>query len=96
MKIANDGQLALEHLRRNKYDLVFMDMHMPVMDGIEATSIWRSEENSSERTPIIALTANVSEVDRQKCLDAGMDEFLTKPVSPERLTGIVGRFTAES
>ncbi len=90
--VVTDGQQALDKLREHKYDLVFMDMHMPVMDGIDATSIWREEEGSQQRTPIIALTANVSEDDREKCLEAGMDEFLTKPVSPERLQSLLKQF----
>lgn len=90
--VVTDGQQALDKLREHKYDLVFMDMHMPVMDGIDATSLWREEEDSQQRTPIIALTANVSEDDREKCLEAGMDEFLTKPLSPERLQVLLKQF----
>lgn len=90
--VVTDGQQALDKLRGNNYDLVFMDMHMPVMDGIDATRIWREEEDPQQRTPIIALTANVSDNDRVKCLEAGMDEFLTKPVSPERLQSLMHEF----
>jgi len=90
--IVENGQLALESLRKKKYDIVFMDMHMPVMDGIATTRAWRAEEDSNTRTPIIALTANISEDDRLACLDAGMNEFLSKPVSPGRLADILENF----
>ncbi len=90
--VVGNGQLAYQILCDNDYDIVFMDMHMPIMDGIEATKKWREEEAmrvNMNKVPIIALTANVSEDDRLRCLNAGMNEFLTKPVSPERLTEIL-------
>ena len=90
--VVGNGQLAYQILCDNDYDIVFMDMHMPIMDGIEATKKWREEEAmrvNMNKIPIIALTANVSEDDRLRCLNAGMNEFLTKPVSPERLTEIL-------
>lgn len=89
IEVVTDGQQAIDKMRANNYDIVFMDMHMPVMDGIEATMLWRLEEGTQLRVPIIALTANVSDEDRLNCLDAGMDEFLTKPVSPEQLQSIL-------
>jgi CheY-like chemotaxis protein/two-component sensor histidine kinase len=92
VEVVTDGKQALDKMRANNYDIVFMDMHMPVMDGIEATSQWRLEEGDQQRTPIIALTANVSDEDRLNCLEAGMDEFLTKPVSPEQLLSILKKF----
>jgi len=90
--VVGNGQLAYQILCDNEYDIVFMDMHMPIMDGIEATKKWREEEatrSNTKKIPIIALTANVSEDDRLRCLNAGMNEFLTKPVSPERLAEIL-------
>lgn len=92
VEIVENGQLALERLRKKHYDIVFMDMHMPVMDGIAATRTWRAEEDSTNSTPIIALTANISEDDRLACLQAGMNEFLSKPVSPERIYNILDNF----
>ncbi len=90
--VVGNGQLAYQILCDNEYDIVFMDMHMPIMDGIEATRKWREEESTrpgTRKIPIIALTANVSEDDRLRCLRSGMNEFLSKPVSPERLTEIL-------
>jgi len=83
------GLEALEKLQENKYDIVFMDIHMPEMDGITATKEWRAQEPEDRKTPIIALTANVLEEDRIKCLQAGINEFITKPISPERLNEIL-------
>jgi PAS domain S-box-containing protein len=95
-----DGKEALEALSRAPYDLVLMDVHMPEMDGLEATRRIRRAEGSTRgrraaaglRTPIVALTANAMEGDRQVCLDAGMDDFLTKPLDPEALRAILKRF----
>jgi PAS domain S-box-containing protein len=96
-----DGKEALEALARAPYDLVLMDVHMPQMDGLEATRRIRRAESStrtrrgqlSARIPIVALTANAMEGDRQVCLDAGMDDFLTKPLDPEALRAILRRYT---
>jgi len=98
--VVGNGELAYQILCSNHYDIVFMDMHMPIMDGIEATKKWREEEalsgNNKKKVPIIALTANVSEDDRLRCLNAGMNEFLSKPVSPERLQEVLAIYGADS
>jgi signal transduction histidine kinase/CheY-like chemotaxis protein len=88
--VAN-GEQALQQLRNNQYDMVFMDMHMPEMDGVDATRHWRSMETSNQ-VPIVALTANATESDRRICLSAGMNDFLSKPVKPERLNEIINRY----
>ena len=67
------------------YDLVFMDCHMPVMDGYEATTLIRSNEAPGRRIPIIAITANTMQGDREKCLAAGMDGHISKPIREEDL-----------
>jgi CheY-like chemotaxis protein len=85
------GVAALEQLRRNHFDCVLMDMRMPGLDGLEATRRWRAEEGAT-RLPIIALTANASEEDRQRCVTAGMDGFLTKPVDSKRLLSTLARY----
>ncbi len=81
---AEDGQQALALARQHGYDLILMDMQMPNMDGLDATRAIRAE-SLNRNTPILALTANVFERDRQRCLDAGMDGHLPKPVLPEAL-----------
>jgi two-component system, sensor histidine kinase len=85
---AENGQLALDFLAKQQVDLVLMDMQMPEMDGIEATRAIRAQEKANpatKRLPIMALTANSLAEDRQLCMDAGMDVFLTKPLRPALL-----------
>lgn len=85
---ADNGKVALELLYDNQFDMVLMDCQMPVMDGYQATKAWRlfeAESNSLRRVPIIAMTANAMAEDRQKCLDAGMDDYLSKPVDRKLL-----------
>ena len=85
---AEDGQIALEHIATTDYDLVLMDMQMPQMDGLEATRRIRAAEAQSgnqKRLPVVAMTANAFAEDRSRCLDAGMDDFTTKPIDPKRL-----------
>lgn len=78
--IANNGKEALELVKKNRYDLVIMDLMMPVMDGLEATAeIRRFEANLCYSTPIIGLTANTFDSDRDRCLEFGMDEYMAKP-----------------
>jgi CheY-like chemotaxis protein len=78
--VAEDGQAALEMATSKTYDLILMDMQMPKMDGMEAT---RQIRSSGHALPIVAMTANAFAEDRQRCLEAGMDDFLTKPVDPK-------------
>jgi two-component system sensor histidine kinase BarA len=86
-----EGEAALEQLRQQEFDCVLMDMRMPGLDGLEATRHWRAQEGG-ERLPIIALTANASEEDRQRCLAAGMDDFLTKPVDSKMLLATLAHY----
>ena len=87
VEAVGNGQLALEKLRVQRYQAVLMDCQMPVLDGYAATGRWREEEagNGLPRLPIIAMTANAMAGDRQRCLDAGMDDYLSKPISREGL-----------
>lgn len=93
---AENGWLALEILNNDAYDAVLMDCHMPVMDGLTATAeLRRREQNSGgARVPIIALTANAMEGEREKCLAAGMDDFLSKPFSQQQLAALLKRWLA--
>jgi PAS domain S-box-containing protein len=89
---AEDGEQAVRRVRDEPFDLVLMDMQMPVMDGLQAARVIRSMPGR-EHLPIIAMTANALPADRQRCLDAGMDDVLTKPIEPERLVEAVTRWS---
>jgi PAS domain S-box-containing protein len=83
--VAENGLLAIEKYKANVYDVILMDMQMPEMGGIEATQIIRQIEPESQRIPIIAMTANAMPGDKERCLEAGMDEYLSKPIKSESL-----------
>lgn len=86
----NNGKAALEALQNDtNLDVVLMDMRMPGMNGLEVTRQWRKIESGEKRIPIIALTANSTTLDRNQCLEAGMDHFITKPVSQAKLMEII-------
>jgi two-component system, sensor histidine kinase and response regulator len=84
VEVAENGQIAVDMVRQRDWDLVLMDMQMPVMDGLEATRCIRNLPNRAS-LPIIAMTANAMQRDRDRCLAAGMNDFVTKPVDPEEL-----------
>ena len=88
-----DGALAVEAMKTSTYDLIFMDMRMPNMDGLEATRKIRAMNNVPKGLPIIALTANAFDDDRNACFDSGMNDFMTKPVSAEELSEMVRTWT---
>jgi PAS domain S-box-containing protein len=88
---AEDGVQALQRLQSETFDLVFMDMQMPVMDGLEATRRIRARTDGP-RVPIVAMTANALPADRERCLQAGMDDVITKPIDPDRLVAVVRRW----
>ncbi|MFT4076672.1 MAG: response regulator [Asticcacaulis sp.] len=87
VQIAENGRIAVEKVRTNSFDMIFMDCQMPEMDGYEATAIIREliSEGAVDTLPIVALTANAMIGDREKCLSVGMDDFITKPVKKSQL-----------
>ena len=93
--LARDGAEAVEKFNGQKFDLVLMDVQMPEMSGIEATARIREME-SGLRTPIIALTAHAMSGDQQRCLDAGMDDYLAKPIHASTLIALINKYRAEA
>jgi signal transduction histidine kinase/CheY-like chemotaxis protein/ligand-binding sensor domain-containing protein len=90
-KIASNGREVLEEVDRNRYDLILMDVQMPEMDGLEATRIIRSA--GGHQPVIVAITANVMQGDREECIEAGMDDYLSKPIKLELLVATLGKYT---
>ncbi len=86
---AGNGKEAVEMMRKNRYDIVFMDCQMPEMDGFDATREIRKEETGDDHTVIVALTADAMTGDREKCLKAGMDDYLNKPFKPEQISAML-------
>jgi CheY-like chemotaxis protein len=89
--LAGDGRAALESLARTPVDLVLMDCQMPVLDGYQAARAIRAGEPVGRRLPVVALTASAQASDRARCLEAGMDDCLTKPVRLEDLRRVLAR-----
>ncbi len=90
--VANNGLEALEKLAENDYDVVFMDVQMPEMDGMTATARIRdNEKESGKHIPIVAMTAHAMQGDREKCLDGGMDEYVSKPIRRKDLKAVIER-----
>lgn len=87
-----DGEQALAAMAAGQFDLVLMDCQMPGIDGYAATRRWRQQETQGARLPIVALTANAMIGDRERCLEAGMDDYLAKPFSGDQLLALLGRW----
>jgi len=93
--IASNGLEVLTACEQRRYDLIIMDVSMPEMDGIEASEILRKQDSWTKTAPILALTANASHDDKERCLKAGMSAFLTKPIERTKLLQTVQSLLAE-
>ena len=89
--LATGGSEAIEAVRLRDYDLILMDVLMPMVDGLEATAQIRRIEGPGHHTPIVAITASAMAGDRERCLEAGMDDYITKPIRPDALVALVHR-----
>jgi CheY-like chemotaxis protein/HPt (histidine-containing phosphotransfer) domain-containing protein len=95
--VANDGKEALAQLERQSFDLVLMDVQMPEMDGLEAAAQIRASENGTGRhVPIVAMTAHAMKGDRERCLEAGMDDYVSKPIQARELLNVMARVAPPS
>lgn len=90
--VAEDGLQVMEQVNQCSYDLIFMDVQMPGMNGLEATSRIRKTQPADRQPVIIAVTANALKGDRERCLEAGMDEYISKPLRSETIVNIIGKF----
>ena len=93
--VAVNGAEALEQLQRQQYDLVLMDIQMPIMDGYEATQKIRAMGGAYESIPVVAMTAHALEGDSNRSLEAGMDYHVSKPFEPDEFISLIERFIAE-
>jgi two-component system sensor histidine kinase/response regulator len=91
VEVADNGQIALTMAQQAPYDLIFMDMQMPVMDGVTATRELRKLPALGD-LPIVAMTANAMEQDRRRCMEAGMNDFLVKPIDPQDMWTMLARW----
>jgi len=92
VEVVGNGQEAVNAVSNGAFDFVFMDMMMPVMDGITASKMIRAAENGGARIPIVALTANVEPKDERNCIEAGMDGFISKPFTMDQVQACLERF----
>ncbi|MCB1175117.1 MAG: response regulator, partial [Leptospiraceae bacterium] len=93
VEVADSGPVALKLLRMKLYDLVFMDMRMPGMDGLTATREIRKMGGTARFVPIVAMTANAGQADVDACMQAGMDGFISKPISIQKLDEVLQRYS---
>jgi CheY-like chemotaxis protein/HPt (histidine-containing phosphotransfer) domain-containing protein len=95
IKTVENGQQVIEEMKNNDYDLILMDIQMPVLDGLEATKKIRDMESSEKlrRVPVIAVTAHAMVGDREKCLNSGMDDYMTKPIEEVELIKKIKQYT---
>ena len=90
--VAGNGRIAADAADKSDYDIIFMDIQMPEMDGFEATRIIREKEMDKKHNIIVAMTAHAMEGDRRKCLGAGMDDYISKPISPQEMFSVIRKW----
>jgi CheY-like chemotaxis protein len=97
IRVVANGRECLDAMENEPFDLVFMDIQMPVMNGYEATALIRQKEKDKGqgRIPVIAMTAHILKEDRQRCLDMGMDEVITKPIQTRDLLRAIHNWTGK-
>jgi len=91
--VVGTGREAVDAVHRHRYDLVVMDCDMPDVDGYAASAAIRARETPAQRIPIVAMTAAAMPGDRERCLAAGMDDYVAKPFSADALDGVLRRWT---
>ncbi|MDB5338519.1 MAG: domain S-box [Planctomycetaceae bacterium] len=97
VQVAGNGQLALNALENDTFDVVFMDVQMPVMDGLQAVAVLRERElNTGRHVPVIAMTAHAMTGDRERCLSTGMDDYVSKPIDQQELAAVLHRVMASA
>jgi len=96
IEVANNGIEAVEAVKEKQFDLIFMDCHMPIMDGYEATRDIRAMETGGQHVPIIALTANCVHDNEAYCLEVGMDDYMQKPFKLHELESTLHRWAGAS
>jgi CheY-like chemotaxis protein/HPt (histidine-containing phosphotransfer) domain-containing protein len=94
--VVSNGQEALSALEAFPYDLVLMDVQMPLMDGFEATRAIRQRERRVRHTPVVAMTAHAMKGDRERCIAAGMDDYLSKPIRLQEILNVIDRWAGRS
>ena len=97
VEVVTTGLQAVEAVMAGSFDLVLMDVQMPEMGGLEATAVIREKEKQTGfglHIPIVAMTAHAMRGDRERCLEAGMDDYMSKPIDPKVLYAVIGRFEA--
>ena len=93
---AENGQDALEKLQQHQVDIILMDCQMPIMDGFEATRAIRKRADENAKAPIIAVTANAMAQDRDNCLNAGMNDYLSKPIKTHQIKQMLVKWLSDS
>jgi len=95
VRVANDGKEAVAAVKADRFDVVLMDVQMPNMSGLDATAAIRVlERGTGKHLPIVAMTAHAMKGDQERCLEAGMDDYLSKPIQPEYMMEVIARVTS--